>query len=342
MKVIAGASSEAPLSIVDEDTRASITTVHPDIIQTHVLTRLDGPSLASAACASSELRRLCTEESLWRNICTAKWPSLQNSLVRDVVSTFPRGYRSIFTDSFPFLHHGPPVKRLDRSFAASELISAVDLYYQDKPIISRVLQTQTQTGWFLSSTLLVDLLDPKELIPTPIKYLPKDEDWLKHLEDNLNLSWILIDPTLKRSANLSSRRPVSVQRHWLTRDLEIVYAVVLAGDQRSSEFVQCKIKVTCCGKVGGKMHAKEINLMVEDMDGKQVSGKESLVIFQRAIENGKRKEVKEDEAKETFEKFLWMKRQRRERKRRREKAMDVLAIVIVITIFLFFCWFKLF
>lgn len=216
------------------------------------------------------------------------------------------------------------------------------MYYKDTPIFSKVQRTDSQTSWFLCSPLWVDLLQPKEFVPTPVKYVPKDEEWLKHLEDNLSLSWILIDPTRKRSVNLSSRRPVSVQRHWLTRDLEILYAVTVARDQKTPEWVQCTIKVTCCGKVGGEMHVRGASLTVEDMEGKNLSGKESLGILQGAMENAERKKVSREEAKGRYEKFLRMKRQRRERKQRIEKAMDMISVMVIIVVFLFFCSFMLF
>lgn len=333
--------STAEISTADDDAGPSISTVHSDVMRTRILTLLDGPTLTSAACASSHLRHLCTEDNLWKNICIAEWPSLDDALVRDVISTFPDGHRSIFSDSFPSLHYTIPSKKKhqNRSFPSGELISAVDMYYQDKRIFSRVHRTDDQSNWFLCSPLWIDLLDPKEFVPTPAKYVRKDEEWLKHLEDNLRLSWILIDPIRKRSANLSSRRPVSVQRHWLTRDLEILYAVVMARDQRSSDLVQCTIKVTCEGKVGGAMNVRGVRLMVEDMEGKHVRGKESLGILQRAIENGERRKVKDEEAKGWYEKFLRMKRERRERKQRIEKALDMFSIVVLIALFLFFCFF---
>ncbi|CAK9184693.1 unnamed protein product [Ilex paraguariensis] len=112
----------------------AITDVHPDIIRTHILTRLDGPSLASTSSASSHLQSLSSEDELWREC----------------------------------------------------------------------------------SPLRVDLLDYKETVPTLVKFSGDEETCRADLEEHMSLSWILIDPTHKRAVNLSSLRPVSVQRHWLT------------------------------------------------------------------------------------------------------------------------------
>ncbi|KAF7823207.1 F-box protein [Senna tora] len=298
-------SSAPPPTTVDGDGASTISAVHPDVIQTQILNRLDGATLASAACASSHLRGLCNDDTLWRNICTATWPSLHDPRVRHVVSGFPGGHRSLFSDSFPTLHHVDD--HPDRSFptASDHWISAVDLYYRDTPIFSKVIRTETRTGWFGSSPLWIDLLDPNELVPTPLVYARKDEDWMRqrHLEENLSVSWILIDPTRNRAANLSSRKAVSAKRNWFSRDLELVYAVVIACEGRAArEWVQCNIKVTCCGEAGGEMHVREVSLMVEDTEGRNICGEESMVILQRAIENGKRERVKEEEAKAREEK----------------------------------------
>ncbi|KAI4322451.1 hypothetical protein L6164_022145 [Bauhinia variegata] len=332
-------SSTTESTTVNEGNNQTIFAVHPDIIRSHILNRLDGPTLASVACASSQLSGLCAEETIWRKICIATWPSTENPLVQDVVANFPGGHRSLFSDSFPYLTYSSHIKPSDRSFPSGDLISAIDIYYQDKLIFSRVHMTETQASWFLCSPLWVELIDPEDPVPTPVIYARSDEEFPKQLEDNLTLSWIVIDPIRKRAANLSSRRPVLVQRHWMTRDLDVLFAVVMASDEGSSELVQFKINVTCCGKVGGDMHVREVNLMVEDMDGRHVNGKESIVILQSAMENGKRKKVNEEDVKVNFDKFTSLKKKRRKMKLRIDKAMDAASTVIATTMFVFLCWF---
>ncbi|KAK7272242.1 hypothetical protein RJT34_28721 [Clitoria ternatea] len=313
---------------------SDITTVHPDIIQSHILNRLDGPTLASAASTVSHLRRLCTENHLWHKISTATWPSLTDPLASALIATFPAAHRSIFSDSFPSLHYSSSPDHHSTPFPPpEELVSAVDLYYKGKPVFSRVIRTETQKGWFLSSPLWVDLLEPYELVPTPLKleHNDKEEECLKHLEENLGLSWIMIDPTRKRAANLSSRSPVAVRRHWLTGEVEAVYAVAMGC-------VQCIVKVTCCGKIGGAMHVREVSLTMEDLDGKHVVGRESAVILQRAIESGTRRKVDAEEAKARFEEFCCVRRERKEMKIRREKAMDMFAMLVASAVFASLFW----
>lgn len=199
-------------------------------------------------------------------------------------------------------------------------------------MFSRVQQTETKKNMFLTSSLHIGILEPNELVPTPVKFVRKNEEWMKHLEDHLSLSWIIIDPTGKRSANVSSRKPVLVRRHWLTRDVEILFAVTMAGEtRRSTEMVQCMVKVTCCGKVGGELYMREVGLVMEDMEGGEVSGKEGVGILMKAMEFGERKKVCEvGEMKERFERFLGMIRERREMKFRRQKVRDGVSTLVAL------------
>lgn len=215
----------------------------------------------------------------------------------------------------------------------------MDIYYQGKPVFSRVKRTQTQKNWFLTSPLWVDALEPKELIPTTVKYGRKDEEWLKHLEENLSVSWIVVDPTRGRAANVSSRRAVLAQRHWLTREVEVMYAVEMAGERHgATERVQCMVKVTCCGKVGGEVHLREVNLVMEDTEGGHVSGKEGLAILQRAMECGERKRMDHVRDKERFEKFRCLMKERRYSKLKREKVKDAASTLLAFVALVLFCF----
>ncbi|KAL5575916.1 hypothetical protein UlMin_017615 [Ulmus minor] len=326
---------------VDQSGAPKIAALHPDIIHTHILTRLDGPTLASAACASSDLHALASSDDLWRDICAATWPSISHPWVTQLVSTFPAGHRSFYSDSFPALDHviSPDFFDPDRS---KELISAVDIYYRDRLVFSRVKETETVSEWFHCSPFLVDLVDQKESLPAPIKHVGEDQVWLKHLEENLTLSWILIDPMGKRAANLSSRRPVSVQRHWLTGEIQFRFATIM-NRCRSGEYVQCGMVVTCGGKEGGEMHVKEVSMHLEDMEGRHLNGKESLIVLGSAINGGKRKKFGNgEEGKERFEEYLEMKREWREKKQRRERALDFVCILTGVSIFVSFWSFILF
>ncbi|KAL6205253.1 hypothetical protein ACLB2K_022515 [Fragaria x ananassa] len=333
--------------LVEQGGDASISALHSDIITSHILTRLDGPTLASAACTSSQLRAFSADQTLWKDICATTWPSVSDKRVHDIISTFPSGHRSFFSDSFPLLDHSACSSDTSSRLVipASELISAVDIFYKGELVFSKVHETETETGWFLCSPFRIDLLDPKETVPTPIRHIGETNESLKHLEENLTLSWIVIDPAQKRAANLSSRKPVSVTRHWLTGEVQLRFAMIMPGNRRG-EFVQCGMVLTCKGSDGGKLHVREVSMQMEAMEGNHLNGKESLVILQGAIEGGKRKRKRESEeggeGKARFGEFLEMKRERKERTQRRERALDMVCIAAGVTLFMAFWSFVLF
>ncbi|XP_021278641.1 F-box protein At2g27310 [Herrania umbratica] len=321
----------------------TISTVHPDILHSHILTRLDGPSLASLACASSHLHALSSEENLWQNICSSTWPSVNHPRLQKIISAFPSGHRSFFSDAFPFLDLRPLKLNVNCLTLPTELISAVDISYRNKIIYSKVEEMETSSSWFLCSPFRVDLLDPKDSAPTPIKYFGgsnKVDTWLKHLEENLSLSWIVIDPSRKKAAvNMSSRRAVSVKRHWLTGDVQVRFGMVVGGGGRrgsSRELVECGVVVTCGGKEGREMHVREVSMVMEDMEGKGLNGKDSLVILEGVMENGRRKKGIGNEGKERYEEFEERKRERRERRQRKERALDLVCISIGVAGFVTF------
>ena len=319
------------ITTVNEGSATSISAVHSDILQTHILTRLDGPTLASAACTCSQLNTLSSQEALWTKICNSMWPSTNTPRIRHVISTFPNGPHSFFSDSFPLLTNSDHTNNSPQSHhdRTSELISAVDVYYKGNLVFSKVIETETVTGWFKCSPFRFDLLDPKDVVPTPIKLLDDDDDTCRDLEEDLELSWILIDPIGRRAMNVSSQKPVSVQRHWLSGEVHVRFATILAGDHHrgsSSEFVQCGVVITCGGSQGRGVLIKEMSLQAEDMDGIHLNGKESLVILQRAMEGKKGIKRREEEGRKRYQEFLERKKETKEMKLRTERRLDMLCV----------------
>ncbi|XP_030548605.1 probable F-box protein At2g36090 [Rhodamnia argentea] len=309
---------------------ATIATIHEDILRAHILTRLDGPALASAACASSQLHSLSSQRDLWANICLATWPSTSSPLVSQAISTFPDGPRSFFSDSYSLLTAvaSPPTATGPRP---SQLISAVDIRYRGDLIFSRAVETDADSGWFQCSPFRIDVLDPKDAVRTAIRF-PGAEQARRELGDGLRLSWVLIDPAGRRAMDLSSHAPVSVQRHWLTGELHARFATVVEAGERgtATEAVQCGVVVTCGGwssGEGGGMQVREVSLQVEDGDGMYLSGRDSLGVLQRAFGGRRgRREREERERKRRHEAFERRKRERKERKLRTEGTLDFLFV----------------
>lgn len=318
--------------------RTMITAVHPDVIRTLILTKLDGPTLISASFASSQLKNLCSDDNLWRKICNSSWPSTSDPLIRNAVANFPSGHRSLFSDSFPSITQNErnPITGNNSNwrFSSPELLSAVDIHFGGNLLYSKVLTTETGSGWFMSSPFRIELLGHKEFLPTPVKFDGEDGNCKSELQEKMKLSWILVDPMKNRAVNISSLSPVSVRRHWLTGELKVRYSTVV-GSGAGEGLVQCGIVVTCEGKEGGELHVREVSMQIEDMDGKVLCGKNSLVILGDVIEGG-RKKKKENEFKKNYENFLELKKKWKENKQKREKRLDMVCIASGIIIFISF------
>ncbi|KAF7147868.1 hypothetical protein RHSIM_Rhsim03G0069700 [Rhododendron simsii] len=327
-------NSSPPPSATAGGGATTLSDLHADILTTHILTRLDGPTLAAASCASSQLRSLSTQHHLWATVCHLTWPSTATSpSLRRLVSAFPGGPRSFFSLSFPLLHPTTTTTALPQPV---ELISAVDIHYKNNLIFSKVQETETVSDWFRCSPFRVDLLDPKEAVPTAFPH-PDCDGACASLAADMTLSWVLIDPVGRRAANLSSYKPVAVNRHWLSGEVQVGFASVLPrGGRRGAaeEHVQCGMVVTCGGSERGEMQVREVSLQMEDMDGMHLAGEESLVILHRAME-GKRlgNKRREEEGRKRYKDYLEMKRERRERKLRNEGTLDKLCVAFGVAVF---------
>lgn len=304
-------------------TTTTIDDLHSDIVN-RALRLMDGPTLAAAASSSSRLRSLASDPAIWRHLCLSTWPSLNNPRLLSLLSDH---HRSFFSQSFPFPlivdDDDDDEKEYNQNDAndhptllPTRVISAIDLYHEGIPVFCRVLDTDTSSTWFLNSPFQLDGLDRKD----PELY-PSTEPAIN--PDRLTLSWVVIDPCTQRAVNVSSRKPVSVDRHWFTGEVLVRFVLVLRG-------CAVMVLVTCAEESG---HVRQVRLTVEDMDGKWVSGKGSLGILTRAMEGRRRVEVK---ARERYEEYSRRKRERLERKSRRDGLMDLCCTGVGALVFLAF------
>ncbi|CAL5057884.1 unnamed protein product [Urochloa decumbens] len=305
-------------------TTAAATTVEdlPADVLACALRRLDGRSLAAASCATAGLRALAADPATWRALCLARWPSLSLLAATrpDLLSSSPSSIspQRLFADAFPFPCCAPPNTAAAPLAGAAELplptelVSAVDLYHAGTPLLSRVVEAATSSSWFLTSPFRVDAVVDSSKTPAPTVALPGGA------AAELELSWVLLDPLAGRAVNVSSRRPVAVDRHWYTGDTLVRYAVVLGG---------CKFEatVTCSEEAApGSVVVREVSLAVEDADGAAVGGEGALRLVAAAMA-GPRKggEGQEEVAKRRYEEFVRSKRGRKESKARKEVLVDL-------------------
>lgn len=149
-----------------------------------ILRRLDGPTLASAACACAAFCSISREERLWENVCSSMWPSTNREDVKSLISSIG-GFRKFYADCFPLIvnkevneyHRNKSLEYpeewteaeyygdLDEfeSISPSDFVSIVDIRYKDKEICSKVLwgipNANGFNGWFYNCPFRIDLLN---------------------------------------------------------------------------------------------------------------------------------------------------------------------------------------
>ncbi|KAJ4834835.1 hypothetical protein Tsubulata_026294 [Turnera subulata] len=148
-----------------------------------ILRRLDGPTLASAACACAAFCSISKEEKLWENVCSSMWPSTNREDVRSLISSIG-GFKKFYADCFPLIvnkevkeyqwndyleypeewteaeYYGD-MDEFD-SIEPSDFVSIVDIRYKDRTICSKVLwgipNANGFNGWFYNCPFRIDLL----------------------------------------------------------------------------------------------------------------------------------------------------------------------------------------
>ncbi|KAJ1270908.1 hypothetical protein BS78_06G086700 [Paspalum vaginatum] len=290
----------------------TIEDLHADVLGC-ALRRLDGRSLAAASCATAGLRALAADPDTWRALCLAEWPSLALP-GQPLAALAPQ---RLFADAFPFpsadAAPGAGAVDLVEVPLPGELVSAVDVYHRPggggggarAPLLSRAVATPAAASpWFLGSPFRVEAVERKR--PEAGAAAPAPAD--------LELSWVVVDPARGRAVNVSSRRPVAVDRHWYTGETLVRFAVVLGG---------CKFETTVvCAEGGG--HVSEVSLAVEDADGAAVSGEGALRLLAAAMDAPRRGGGREpEEAKRRYQEFVRRKKGRKESKARREALVDL-------------------
>lgn len=296
-----------PAAFDDGDRATAIEDLPVDVLG-QVLRLLDGASLAALGCSCAAFRDLAADPDAWRALCLALWPSL-----RDVPSAADHKdhHRRLFADAFPFPAVPPPQPASSSPHGGAgllpaRLVSAVDLHHGGVCIMSRVVETDTSSGWFLGAPFRVDALVQESFSAPAGPITPAD----------LSLSWVLIDPDSGRAINASSRRPVSVDRRWLTGETVARFAVVLAGGGG----VVLDAAVTCDERLG---HVREVSLCIEDGEGGGVSGLDGLAVVAAAMEGARQGRGAEEAARLRYEEFVKGRAARKEQKARREGIVDL-------------------
>ncbi|KAE8699506.1 Detected protein of confused Function [Hibiscus syriacus] len=153
-----------------------------------ILRRLDGPTLAAAACSCATFCTISREERLWKNVCSSMWPSTNREDVKSLISSIG-GFRKFYADCFPLIVNKEVTEYEWNAHCFSSLeypeewteaeyygdtdglesitpldfVSVVDIRYKDKTICSKVLwgipNANGSNSWFHNCPFRIDLLN---------------------------------------------------------------------------------------------------------------------------------------------------------------------------------------
>lgn len=148
-----------------------------------ILRRLDGPTLATAACTCAAFCSISREERLWENVCSSMWPSTSREDVKSLIASIG-GFRKFYADCFPLIvnkevseyHWNKYLEYPEEwteaeyygdmdefeTISPSDFVSIVDIRYKDKAICSKVLwgipNANGFNGWFYNCPFRIDIL----------------------------------------------------------------------------------------------------------------------------------------------------------------------------------------
>eukprot|EP00250_Pteridium_aquilinum_P027229 c34480_g1_i1 orf=151-1299(+) len=156
--------------------------VNMDVLY-EVLSRVDGVTLAKAACAGPMFRSVSSNEMMWERVCNQQWPSTRDPEVKSIVSSLG-GFRKFYGACFPLIINKQPfvfdasdtiMKDADDWFdneedmieelfdtSLDDFLSIVDVVFRGKPIVTRVLHGIPDAGdvhgWFSNCPFQIDMM----------------------------------------------------------------------------------------------------------------------------------------------------------------------------------------
>ena len=237
-----------------------------------ILRRLDGPTLASAACACAAFCSISREERLWENVCASMWPSTNREDVKNLISSIG-GFRKFYADCFPLVinkevydyqrneYREYPEEWTEaeyygdmdefESVSPLDFVSVVDIRYKGKAICSKVLwgipNANGFNGWFYNCPFRIDLLthaardeDDGEVTLSVSDGLPPVQSLERERKDGKFWKELLIMTVgmFIAAANLASWSALGGHRHWPTdKDFVIRFGSILPA----KEILPCRV-----------------------------------------------------------------------------------------------------
>ncbi|KAE9463997.1 hypothetical protein C3L33_04094, partial [Rhododendron williamsianum] len=298
-----------------------------------ILRRLDGATLASAACTCAALRSISQEERLWENVCSSMWPSTNREDIKSLIESIG-GYKKFYADCFPLIVNKqvPEFRWNDypeypeewteaeyygdtddfESVLPSDFISIVDIRYKDKTICSKVLwgipNANGSNGWFYNCPFRVDLLT----------YSAIDDDQ----DDEITLS---VSDGLPPISSMERERKDGSFGRIFGVGYDLVGLVIRT--EEGGEGCRTTLKL------------KELSMQLGDMEGAHVNGRNSLLVLKEALSC--RRSGNYSEALESCHLYSKAQSELKEEKMRNENRLERMFILSGIAAFASFCYYLL-
>ncbi|XP_029143292.1 F-box protein At2g27310 isoform X2 [Arachis hypogaea] len=291
-----------------------------------ILRRLDGATLASAACTCAALCSISKEESLWENVCSSMWPSTNREDVKSLISSVG-GFRKFYADSFPLIVNKDVMEFHHNNY----------FEYPDDWTEAEYYDSEGNNDGAVN----LSISDGLPAI-TSMEREKKDGKLWKELSNGLRLSWIVVNRKIKQAANLSSWFPLGGQRHWPTdNDFVVRFGSILPAEEiLPCQVVECilimKFRVVHTESEGIQTSLKltELSMQLEDMEGAHVNGRNSLHILKKALSCQRSKNY--GDALESCHMYSKVQNELKKEKMRNENRLDRLCILSGIAAFMTF------
>lgn len=322
-----------------------------------VLSRLDGLSLAAAACTCTELQDLATETGLWEDLCHTTWPSTASPVIKGIVP-FDRFY----SESHPLILYDDSVttsvESETESFSdsiAKNLVSLVDIFYKGVCVFSKVIDGVPEAGngngveenqkWFADCPFELDVIKFDYSQETEVDDLAEDEqvlrdddeedvkDYSQELEQNVRLSWVILNKKSQKSVNISSWKPLNIQKSWISSKsytFQFGSAIPVEPKISAQGVAECVITARCERSENG-LKWEEIGMSIKDINGAHLGGKKSVTVLKRAILSTRSNNMKD--VRKGYERFEKKKMEMKRSRDCKETIANGLCLSVEIVIF---------
>ncbi|KAJ6313939.1 hypothetical protein OIU78_017564 [Salix suchowensis] len=201
--------------------------------------------------------------------------------------------------------------------------------------------------WFLDYPFKLELMglkddDDDELLDSPISSTNEAgksrENHCKKLTEDLRLSWILVDKNTGKAVNLSSWKPLSVQKSWPYHATYVMqFGCVLPVEESLLPQKLARFIITARFKMTEREECpkwSEISMRIENIEGAHVNGRSSLMILSKALYS--QRSAKQFKLEEGLRRYDKQKTEMMRRRESREALADRLLTFIEITVFVIF------